>query len=117
MDKSSESEEMNVEVVNLEPAIEDTTVDKDSESIVEVLSECQSEVASQEDDDIPEVEVLEEDDDVVLKVDPVEQIVVDDEDTDDETEKAREERDKEFDLSKIDFSKVKIKQEPIDPGK
>lgn len=51
---------------------------------------------------------------MVLKAEPVEEVVVDDDaDTDDETQAERAERDKQ---AEIDFSKIKIKQEPIDPG-
>jgi hypothetical protein len=83
----------------------------EDESIVEVLSE---ETATQEStiDDVPDVEVVEEDDDVVIKNEPVEQIYVDDADTDEETERDRQSRDE----IPIDFANIKIKQEPIDPG-
>lgn len=40
-------------------------------------------------------------------------MVNDDADTDDETMEVRKERDRQAD---IDFSKIKVKQEPIDPG-
>lgn len=61
-----------------------------------------------------EVEDEGDEDDVVLKADPIEQVVVqDDADTDDETAAERADRDR---LALIDFSKVRVKQEPIDPG-
>lgn len=51
---------------------------------------------------------------MVFKAEPVEEVVVDDEvDTDDETAAERKERDR---LADIDFSNIKVKQEPIDPG-
>ncbi|XP_026331339.1 uncharacterized protein LOC113238716 isoform X3 [Hyposmocoma kahamanoa] len=82
-------------------------------------------INSQSDDEVVEVvepekpvealEIDEEegDDDVVLKAEPVEQVVVnDDADTDDETMEVRKERDRQ---AEIDFSNIKVKQEPIDP--
>lgn len=50
---------------------------------------------------------------MVLKAEPVEQVVVEDADTDDETSEQRSQRDRQ---AEIDFSKVKVKQEPVDPG-
>lgn len=89
-------------------------IERDNESIVEVLSE---EAVTQESttDEAPDVELVEEDDDVVIKNEPIEQIVVEDVDTDEETENERRARDIQQEMQ-IDFSKVKIKQEPIDPG-
>lgn len=56
----------------------------------------------------------EDEDDVIYKAEPVEQVVVEDEvDTDDETTERRAERDR---LAEIDYAKVKVKQEPVDPG-
>lgn len=54
-----------------------------------------------------------EEDDVVLKTEPVVQVVVEDADTDDETAAERASRDQRVE---IDFANVKIKQEPVDPG-
>lgn len=51
---------------------------------------------------------------MVLKAEPIVQVEVqDDDDTDDETVAHRAERDR---LARIDFSNVKVKQEPLDPG-
>lgn len=50
---------------------------------------------------------------MVLKAEPVEQVVVEDADTDDETCEQRTRRDRQ---AEIDFSKVRVKQEPLDPG-
>lgn len=50
----------------------------------------------------------------MFKAEPVEEVVVDDDaDTDDELAATRKERDR---LAEIDYSKIKVKQEPIDPG-
>lgn len=55
-----------------------------------------------------------EEDDVIYKAEPVDEVVVDDDaDTDDETQAERRARDHQAD---IDFSKIRVKQEPIDPG-
>lgn len=52
---------------------------------------------------------------MVFKAEPVPQVVVDDDnDTDDETCAARTERDE---RAKLDFQNVRVKQEPVDPGK
>ncbi|XP_026740557.1 pre-mRNA cleavage complex 2 protein Pcf11 isoform X2 [Trichoplusia ni] len=101
-----------VEKVDEEEAIEikdvDDTVEEhsDNESVVEVV-ETEKEV-------LESVEIDEgEEDDVVFKAEPVEEVVVDDDaDTDDELAATRKERDR---LAEIDYSKIKVKQEPIDP--
>ncbi|KAL0879180.1 hypothetical protein ABMA27_002970 [Loxostege sticticalis] len=85
----------------------DDNSQSDNESVVEVVENATEE--------LPEpVEIDEGDeDDVVFKAEPVEQVVVeDDADTDDETAAERAERDR---LAHIDFEKIKIKQEPVDP--
>ncbi|CAB3225554.1 unnamed protein product [Arctia plantaginis] len=100
-------EEEAIEIKDVDETIDDQS---DNESVVEVV----------EDKDVSEpVEIVEEEDDegdeddVVFKADPVEEVVVDDDnDTDDETTATRAERDRQ---AEIDFSKIKIKQEPIDP--
>lgn len=95
-----------------EPEIQDTS-ERDNESVVEVLSE-EANTQESNTDEAPDVELVEEDDDdVVIKNEPIEQIIVDDVDTDEETENERRARDQEI---PIDFANVKIKQEPIDPG-
>ncbi|XP_050672811.1 pre-mRNA cleavage complex 2 protein Pcf11 isoform X1 [Leptidea sinapis] len=77
--------------------------DSDNESVVEVLEPEQTIEAVEVDDG--------DEDDVVLKCEPVEQVVVrDDEDTDDETVAERDQRDQQAALLA-----VTIKQEPIDP--
>ncbi|CAH0719314.1 unnamed protein product, partial [Brenthis ino] len=80
-------------------------VESDSESVVEVV---EPEVITAEPVEIDEGE----EDDVVLKAEPVEQVVVEDADTDDETAAERATRDK---RAEIDFANIKVKQEPIDP--
>lgn len=52
-----------------------------------------------------------EEDDVIYKAEPVEQVTVEDADTDDETAAERAERDQ-----RHQFDLVKVKVEPVDPG-
>ncbi|CAK1542774.1 unnamed protein product [Leptosia nina] len=81
----------------------------DNESVVEVVEPVKEEEAVE----INELDDDGDEDDVLLKVEPVEQVVVeDDADTDDETQAERTKRDE---LAAIDFANIKIKQEPIDP--
>ncbi|XP_049878564.1 pre-mRNA cleavage complex 2 protein Pcf11 isoform X2 [Pectinophora gossypiella] len=96
------------EVPLQEPCIvdaDDINSQSDTESVVEVV---------ETEDNLPvEIEEEGDEDDVVFKAEPVEEVVVnDDADTDDETVTERAERDR---LAMIDFAKVKVKQEPIDP--
>ncbi|XP_045529689.1 pre-mRNA cleavage complex 2 protein Pcf11 isoform X1 [Pieris brassicae] len=80
----------------------------DNESVVEVVETAKE----PEPVEIQEVDDGDEDD-VLLKVEPVEQVVVeDDADTDEETQVERTKRDE---LAAIDFANIKIKQEPVDP--
>ncbi|XP_023941779.1 pre-mRNA cleavage complex 2 protein Pcf11 isoform X2 [Bicyclus anynana] len=76
----------------------------DDESVVEVV----------EPEPVPPLEVDEEgdEDDVILKAEPVEELLVEDADTDDETMAERATRDRNH---QEEFAKVKVKQEPIDP--
>ncbi|XP_037871150.1 pre-mRNA cleavage complex 2 protein Pcf11 isoform X2 [Bombyx mori] len=85
---------------------DDTLDQSDNESVVEVIEPPV---------EIPEPLLIDEgdEDDVVLKAEPIVQVEVqDDDDTDDETVAHRAERDR---LARIDFSNVKVKQEPLDP--
>ncbi|XP_068623228.1 pre-mRNA cleavage complex 2 protein Pcf11 isoform X2 [Battus philenor] len=82
----------------------------DDESDVEVLEIKEPIVEALEIEEGSDCES--DDDDVVLKAEPVEQVVLEDVDTDDETCELRKERDR---TAMEDFSKVKVKQEPIDP--
>ncbi|KAJ8729074.1 hypothetical protein PYW07_006770 [Mythimna separata] len=95
-----EEEAIEIKDIEDEPAEQ-----SDNESVVEVVEDP---------NELDPVEIDEgEEDDVVFKAEPVEEVVVDDEvDTDDETTAERKERDR---LADIDFSKIKVKQEPIDP--
>nr|XP_021187068.2 pre-mRNA cleavage complex 2 protein Pcf11 isoform X1 [Helicoverpa armigera]XP_049697497.1 pre-mRNA cleavage complex 2 protein Pcf11 isoform X1 [Helicoverpa armigera] len=97
-----EKTEEAIEIKDVDDTVEEQS---DNESVVEVVEEAK---------DLDPVEIDEgEEDDVVFKAEPVEQVVVeDDADTDDETAATRAERDR---LAEIDFSKVKVKQEPVDP--
>lgn len=97
-----------------EPDTQDDTMERDNESVVEVLSE-EANTQESNTDEAPDIELVEEDDDVVIKNEPIEQIIVDDVDTDEETENERRARDIQQEIP-IDFANVKIKQEPIDPG-
>ncbi|XP_041969984.1 pre-mRNA cleavage complex 2 protein Pcf11 isoform X2 [Aricia agestis] len=97
-------EEKTTEAIEIKDA-EDAD-ESDAESVVEVI-----EPEKQPDPEPVEIELEDEaDDDVVLKAEPVEQLDVDDDDTDDETAAARADRDR-----LVDFTAVKIKQEPVDP--
>ncbi|XP_045504591.1 pre-mRNA cleavage complex 2 protein Pcf11 isoform X1 [Colias croceus] len=114
--KDAPKEESTVDIAEEskdEEAIEirDVEADEsDNESVVEVI-DPENDVES-EPVEIDEADDGDEDD-VVLKAEPVEQVVVeDDADTDDETQAERTKRDE---LAAIDFAKVKIKQEPVDP--
>ncbi|XP_075982116.1 pcf11 cleavage and polyadenylation factor subunit isoform X2 [Anticarsia gemmatalis] len=108
-------EELSDEVTPVEKIEDDAIEIKDVETIEE-QSDNESVVEVVEDKESSEpVEIDEEgeEDDVVFKAEPVEEVVVDDDnDTDDETAATRAERDRQ---AEIDFSKIKIKQEPIDP--
>ncbi|XP_064074562.1 pre-mRNA cleavage complex 2 protein Pcf11 isoform X1 [Vanessa tameamea] len=99
-DKTIEAIEIKDDDVRVDDADE-----SDCESVVEVVE--------------PEVEQTEpleidegDEDDVVLKAEPVEQVVVEDVDTDDETAAERASRDQK---AEVDFANIKIKQEPVDP--
>ncbi|XP_035442631.2 pre-mRNA cleavage complex 2 protein Pcf11 isoform X3 [Spodoptera frugiperda] len=87
--------------------VDETAEQSDNESVVEVVEDPR---------DLDPVEIDEEEDDeddVVFKAEPVVQVVVEDDvDTDDELTAERAERDR---LAEIDFTKIKVKQEPIDP--
>ncbi|XP_013195620.2 uncharacterized protein LOC106138874 isoform X2 [Amyelois transitella] len=104
-------EEMPIDKIDPEDAIEirdtdDINSQSDNESVVEVVEPPEV---------IPEAVEIDEgdEDDVIYKAEPVEQVVVeDDADTDDETALSRAERDRQ---AAEMFMNIKIKQEPIDP--
>ncbi|XP_069362227.1 pre-mRNA cleavage complex 2 protein Pcf11 [Maniola hyperantus] len=80
--------------------------ESDGESVVEVVEPETTQPL--------EVDAIDEgdEDDVVLKAEPVEQVLVEDADTDDETQAERDTRDR---THQEEYAKVKVKQEPIDP--
>ncbi|KAJ8720492.1 hypothetical protein PYW08_005957 [Mythimna loreyi] len=98
-------EKVEEEAIEIKDVEDEPAEQSDNESVVEVVEDAT---------ELDPVEIDEgEEDDVVFKAEPVEEVVVDDEvDTDDETTAERKERDR---LADIDFSKIKVKQEPIDP--
>ncbi|GBP76226.1 Pre-mRNA cleavage complex 2 protein Pcf11 [Eumeta japonica] len=128
MEESDVTEKIIEETIEIKD-VDEINSQSDNESVVEVIESESLKDESQEPLEIPdELEDTEmkelnkeevnfddgDEDDVVLKADPVEQVVVDDDaDTDDETQAERAERDR---LAAIDFSKVKVKIEPIDPA-
>ncbi|CAH0397606.1 unnamed protein product [Chilo suppressalis] len=94
------------EAIEIKDVDDDTNSQSDNESVVEVVEPVPEELEPVEIDEGDE-------DDVIYKAEPVEEVLVeDDADTDDETAATRAERDR---LAQIDFSKVKVKQEPVDP--
>ncbi|KAJ2945092.1 hypothetical protein O0L34_g9148 [Tuta absoluta] len=106
--KEEEKKELSLEVVSLDKEDEEDAIaidadevnsQSDNESVVEVV---EPEAKPEE----PPVEIDEgEEDDVVLKAEPIEEVEVkDDVDTDDELAEERRERDR---RAEIDFSKVK----------
>ncbi|CAH2055960.1 unnamed protein product, partial [Iphiclides podalirius] len=112
-EEQEESKEEVPEVEKSEPIeikdTEEVADASDGESDVEVLEIKEPDVEALE---IEEGSDSESDDDVVLKAEPVEQVVLEDADTDDETAAQRHERDR---TAMLDFSRVRVKQEPIDP--
>ncbi|KAL4702143.1 hypothetical protein ACJJTC_019419 [Scirpophaga incertulas] len=103
---AQEVETIEEEAIEIKDADDEINSQSDNESVVEVVEP-----------ELPEPEPVEidegDEDDVIYKAEPVEEVIVEDEcDTDDETTAARKERDEQ---AAIDFAKVKIKQEPVDP--
>ncbi|XP_022823855.1 uncharacterized protein LOC111354563 [Spodoptera litura] len=82
--------------------VDETAEQSDNESVVEVIEDPK---------ELDPVEIDDEDDVVFLPEPVVEVVVEDDAETDDELTAERAERDR---LAEIDFSKIKVKQEPID---
>ncbi|XP_059050202.1 pre-mRNA cleavage complex 2 protein Pcf11 isoform X2 [Achroia grisella] len=120
-----DSKEIVTDITKVEEAIEIKDVDdimsqSDNESVVEVVEPDDKEMSEpveimDDETEAPQPEAEEDDgdeDDVVLKAEPVEHVDVDDDDTDDETVAERQRLDS---LAAIDFANVKVKIEPIDP--